>query len=270
MTTPESTDAILIIDDDVTEIRLLSEMLLGQGYRLFAALNGKDGFRRALEHRPSLILLDINMPELDGHGTARLIAGDPRLAKVPIIFLTGAAELSEKLHAFAEGAVDYITKPFSAEELVARIRVHMRRPTAVAQESQTPAQDSGAHLSSGDRMVRKAQQLLLASLSEPLKLTKLAHTVGTNERKLTEEFRRVTGMAVFEYLRGERHRVACEMLLHTDEPVSAIADRTGFNATSAFTYAFRQRCGLTPSEFRASGGIGATIDATPTPATSAD
>ena len=96
---------------------------------------------------------------------------------------------------------------------------------------------------------------LLSRLAQPLSLTELAHEVGTNERRLTEEFRRYTGKAVFEYLRGERHRVACEMLLHTDKPVSTIAEATGFNATAAFTYAFRQRCGLTPSQFRASGGI---------------
>jgi DNA-binding response OmpR family regulator len=246
-------NSILIIDDDVMEIRLLSEMLRDEGYRLFAALNGEDGFRRALEHRPGLILLDLNMPGLDGHATARLMAGDPRLTNVPIIFLTGSAELSDKLDAFAEGAVDYITKPFSADEVAARLRVHLRR----APSQPAPGSEPGAprEAPAGERLVLKAQELLLSRLAQPLSLTELAHEVGTNERRLTEEFRRYTGKAVFEYLRGERHRVACEMLLHTDKPVSTIAEATGFNATAAFTYAFRQRCGLTPSQFRASGGI---------------
>ena len=268
--------SVLIVDDNVSEIRLLSEMLRGEGYHLFAALNGRDAFNRALVTRPSLVLLDLNMPELDGHATARLFAGDPRLVDIPIIMLTASNAMRDKLGAFSAGVVDYITKPFSAEEVAARLRVHLRM-----QFREQPGLQSGLHLPTpssptlapthpdrepasawpegdmppGLRMVLKAQALLVARIPEPFSLTQLARDVGTNERKLTDVFRTHTGNTAFEFLRSIRHKRACELLLHTDDAVSAIAEATGFSATAAFTFAFRQRCGLTPSQYRESGGI---------------
>ena len=265
----------------MSEIRLLSEMLRGEGYHLFAALNGRDAFNRALETRPNLVLLDLNMPELDGHATARLFAGDPRLAGIPIIMLTASNAMRDKLGAFSAGVVDYITKPFSAEEVAARLRVHLRMqfrgqsgpqsdpqsaphwstpsspPPAQTHPDQEPASTwPEGDMSPGLRMVLKAQALLVARIPEPFSLTQLARDVGTNERKLTDAFRTHTGNTAFEFLRSIRHKRACELLLHTDEAVSAIAEATGFSATAAFTFAFRQRCGLTPSQYRESGGIG--------------
>ena len=277
-----SAPAILVIDDNVTEIRLLLEMLREEGYQFYVALNGEDGFRRALEHNPQLVLLDLYMPHMDGRATARLFNADPRLAHIPIVMLTGSNTLTDKLDSFSEGVVDYITKPFSAQEVAARLRVHLRRwgagtalPPAMhaahaAQTSDCPpprglqglphkvlqltAMAQNPALPPGHRWVLQAQALLLANLAEPLNLPDLAHQVGTNEHRLNKEFHRHTGKAVFDYLRTQRHQLACECLLHTSEPISTIAQATGFGSVSAFSFAFRQRCKLTPSEFRASGG----------------
>ena len=84
--------------------------------------------------------------------------------------------------------------------------------------------------------------------------------MGTNERRLTDEFRRHTGMAVFEYLRHERHRRACELLLHSGLSVSSIASAVGFQTVPAFSFAFRKQCGLTPSQYRQSAGLAAFPD----------
>ena len=275
--------AILVIDDNVTEIRLLLEMLRQEGYRFYVALNGEDGFRRALEHNPQLVLLDLYMPQMDGRATARLFHGDPRLSHIPIVMLTGSNTLCDKLDSFSEGVVDYITKPFSAQEVAARLRVHLRRwgagsawstgaDTAPVQtQISAPAPLKGLlglpaevarlkaaakdpALPQGQRWVLEAQALLLAHLAEPLNLPNLAHQVGTNEHRLNKEFHRYTGKAVFDFLRMQRHQLACESLLHTGESITAIAQATGFGSVSAFSFAFRQRCSLTPSEYRASGG----------------
>lgn len=268
-------DSVLVIDDDPREIRLLSEMLRPEGYRLFAALSGEEGFKRALEQPPGLVLLDLNMPGLDGQDTCRLFKGAPRLSAIPVIFLTGSGLLDDKLRAFSHGAVDYITKPFSAQEVIARLRVHFRlrdrgaERQRVVQATGTPATDVAgdkdaaplaAFYDPGERMVRQAQAILLRDLRTLVTLADLARTVGTNERRLTEEFRRYTGMAVFEYLRQERYRAACELLLHSEMSVSMIAAAVGFNSVAAFSFAFRKYCGLTPSQYRQSAGLGATVD----------
>ncbi len=252
-------NSILVIDDEPRDIHLLSDMLLSEGYQVFAALNGKQGFQRALEHRPAAILLDLYMPELDGISTAKLLKSDPRLAAVPLLFLTGSAVLDDKLLAFNSGAVDYITKPFSAQEVIARLRVHARlgamtaaaTPAALQPSSPAPA----AQETAGQRLVRKAQAMIARDLSGSINLTELAHGVGTNERRLTDEFRRHTGHAVFEYQRKLRHHKACELLLHSEMAVSAIGQQVGYRTAAAFAHAFRQYCGLTPSQYRASAGV---------------
>lgn len=268
--------SILLIDDDAGSIRLLSEMLRSEGYRLFAALGGEEGLQRALRHPPALVLLDLHMPGLDGRATCRLFKATPSLAAVPIIFLTGSGLLDDKLHAFAEGAVDYIVKPFSAEEVVARLRVHLRIAAARAEDRPAPpdaapasppaAPQRGAPIwqATDERIVRQAQALLLRQLGTDITLAELARAVGSNERGLTEAFRRHTGLAVFEYLRQERFRGACELLLHSRMPVGQVGAAVGFHSAAAFTFAFRSHCGMTPSQYRQSAGLGpARCDETP-------
>lgn len=266
-------NSILIIDDEAQDIHLLSHMLLSEGYQLFAALNGRDGFQRALAHRPAVILLDLYMPDMDGLATARLLKSDPRLAAIPILFLTGSAALQDKLQAFTLGAVDYVTKPFSSEEVVARVRVHARlshaqppRPSAGKGQNLAPATTHPMTETSGQRLVRRAQALLIERMAQTINLTALAHEVGTNERRLTTEFRQHTGMAVFEYLRVQRLRRACELLLHTGLAVGAVGLQTGYSSAAAFSFAFRQHFGLTPSDYRTCAGVAPSAPPAPSPA----
>jgi DNA-binding response OmpR family regulator len=253
---------VLVIDDNPADIHLLSEMLLANGYQVAGALNGKDGFELALAQTPSVILLDLYMPQLDGMATAKLLQSVPRLASVPILFLTGSDALQHKLQAFNAGAVDYITKPFAEEEVLARIRVHTRLSTALvpsagAAQAAPDAQDELGPETAHQRLVRKAQTELQNNLINPPSGQALAHAVGTNEKRLNEVFRAQTGLTVFEYLRKIRHQKATDLLLHTDLPMSHVAEQSGYSTAAAFAYAFRQHMGITPTEFRASAGVGA-------------
>lgn len=261
--------ALLLIDDDARNIRLLAEMLRHEGYRLFAALGGREGFERAMQSPPALVLLDLHMADMGGRETCRLFKATPRLADIPIIFLTGSGLLDDKLQAFADGAVDYITKPFSANEVLARLRVHLRlaqigrdavpAPQASADpaaEGQPIAGASSNALAADERLVRKAQAHLLRDLRASPTLADLAHALGSNERSLTEAFRRHTGLAVYEYLRQERFRAACELLLHSATPLGQIGERVGFKTPAAFSFAFRSQSGMTPKEYRQSGSLG--------------
>lgn len=119
-------NTVLIIDDEVTNIQIASDILEAENLEIMVAKNGNDGIKRARQGHPDLILLDIRMPEIDGYETCHQLKDDPICSDIPIIFMTGLTELEDKLKAFAVGGVDYITKPFREAELIARVSVHLQ------------------------------------------------------------------------------------------------------------------------------------------------
>ncbi len=122
------TDApnILIVDDTPANLRLLSEILQKEGYKIRPAPSGRLALLAAQHSAPDLILLDINMPEMNGYEVCRQLKEDEELAHVPVIFLSALSETEDKLKAFEAGGVDYITKPFQYEEVRARVETHLR------------------------------------------------------------------------------------------------------------------------------------------------
>lgn len=254
------TPPVLIVDDDASDVRLISRMLRQGGHRVVAALNGRDGLKRALEHQPGAVLMDLRMPGQSGLDVARLMSADPRLCEIPILFLSAADDLKSKLGAFSSGAVDYITKPFSIDELTARLHVHMRKRVPLSTPScQTPpCSESNLEIRRDTfekRILAKVKNEIDARLAESLTVVDLARSAGVSVRRLNEIFQVSQSMTTFEYVRAERFRRACELLLKSDLSIGLVADQTGFASQAAFTYAFRQRHGITPSEYRLMGGV---------------
>lgn len=117
---------ILIVDDTPENLQVLGDMLEQEGYEVLVATNGRDALENARATPvPDLILLDIMMPDMDGYEVCRRLKGDPDLLKIPVIFISAMGMTDQKVQAFREGAVDYITKPFQAEEVVARVNAHL-------------------------------------------------------------------------------------------------------------------------------------------------
>jgi len=117
--------SILIVDDTPTNLSVLAQMLLMQGYQTQLAPNGNAIVQVAEKELPDLILLDIRMPGQNGYEVCRQIKQNSRLKDIPIIFLSGLAETDDKVRAFKAGGVDYITKPFHFEEVRARVETHL-------------------------------------------------------------------------------------------------------------------------------------------------
>ena len=116
---------ILVVDDQPANIRVVSGLLERHGYQVSSASNGEDALVIAAESRPDLILLDMMMPGMDGFELLAALQQMPELHGVPSIFLTAAQDRDLLLRAFDAGAVDYVTKPFMPEELLARVHAHM-------------------------------------------------------------------------------------------------------------------------------------------------
>lgn len=126
MTNNYQNNTVLIIDDEPTNIQVISDFLESQGVGIMMAKNGPAGISRAKKGQPDLILLDIRMPGMDGYETCHQLKSDESTKAIPIIYMTGLTELDDKLKAFAIGAVDYVTKPIQESELLARVSVHLQ------------------------------------------------------------------------------------------------------------------------------------------------
>ncbi|MCH9828212.1 MAG: hybrid sensor histidine kinase/response regulator [Gammaproteobacteria bacterium] len=119
------TTLILVVDDQPANVQAVAALLARDGYDVMPALSGEQALERSAKRLPSLVLLDMRMPRMDGFEVCARLREDPRTADVPVIFLTAAHERETLVEAFRKGAVDYVTKPFVAEELLARVRTHL-------------------------------------------------------------------------------------------------------------------------------------------------
>jgi sigma-B regulation protein RsbU (phosphoserine phosphatase) len=119
------TESILLVDDNPTNLQVLFQTLEGAGCKLLIAKNGNGALTIAGKARPDLILLDIMMPDIDGYEVCRQLKADPATAGIPVIFLSALGETEDKVKGLQLGAVDYITKPFQPDEVIARVNTHL-------------------------------------------------------------------------------------------------------------------------------------------------
>ena len=117
--------SILVVDDVIDNVRLLNGLLDARGYEVRSATDGPRALASAAAEPPDLILLDIRMPGLDGYEVCRRLKAEPSTSEIPVIFLSAAKESFDKVEAFGVGGVDYVTKPFEAEEVLARVETHI-------------------------------------------------------------------------------------------------------------------------------------------------
>ncbi|MCK5196618.1 MAG: response regulator [Desulfobulbaceae bacterium] len=117
--------SVLIVDDNPANLRLLSGILSENGYKVRPAPSGALALQSVRSTLPDMVLLDIKMPGMDGYEVCRQLKADERTSDVPVLFISALAEVADKVKGFAVGGVDYITKPFQHEEVLARVRTHL-------------------------------------------------------------------------------------------------------------------------------------------------
>jgi DNA-binding NtrC family response regulator len=121
----EDADRILLVDDDATNLDVLRHTLDGRGYRLFVTRNGESAIDVARRVHPLLILLDVVMPGIDGYETCRRLKADPETREAAVIFLSSLDDARDKVRGLEAGAVDFVSKPFQKDEVVARVNTHL-------------------------------------------------------------------------------------------------------------------------------------------------
>ena len=121
-----SPELILVVDDSPANLEVVCETLSDAGYFVATAINGDRALKRVQTYPPALILLDVQMPKIDGFETCKRLRAEPKTANIPIIFTTALSDGDSKVKGFVLGAVDYITKPFQEQEVLARVKTHLQ------------------------------------------------------------------------------------------------------------------------------------------------
>ncbi|MEO7735880.1 MAG: response regulator, partial [Kofleriaceae bacterium] len=154
---------ILAVDDMPANLTLLCEILKQRGYRVRPAPSGELALEAARAEPPDLVLLDIDMPELNGFEVIAQLKADAGLRDIPVIFLTAHTDVANKVKAFALGGVDYVTKPFQAEEIHARVATHL-----ALRRQQRELQERYDQLAALEKMRDELVHMIVHDLRSPL------------------------------------------------------------------------------------------------------
>lgn len=157
----------MVVDDTLANLKLLQKMLNANGYRVLTFPNGRLALTAAARSPPDLILLDINMPGMDGFQICQHLKADKTLKEIPVLFLSASNDISKKIKAFSVGGVDYVTKPFQFDEVYARVETHLQ-----LRRLQLEMQEHNLHLEK--KVLEKVRDISDSQLSAISAISKLA------------------------------------------------------------------------------------------------
>lgn len=240
---------ILLIDDNPAELKPLVALLRASHMHVSIVDCPRQGYRRALALAPDLLVLDLHMPGMDGFAVCRLLREAPNMRHIPIIFLSAANALQDRLTGLQLGGVDFVTKPYAAEEVLARIGIHLR--LSQYQSGTVPSVQPEQTSTDEDELLLKAAiRLIMDNLATPPTVAELIVTLGTYEKRLLQIFRERLNMTVSAFVREARLTKAKELLAEHQLAIEDIAYLVGFSSAANFATAFKHREGVTPRDFR--------------------
>jgi two-component system, sensor histidine kinase and response regulator len=164
------TGEVLVVDDTPANLQLLTGMLQERGYQVRAVPSGPLALRAARARPPEVILLDVNMPDMDGYEVCRRLKQDAQLSDIPVLFISALSEPLDKVMAFRAGGVDYVTKPFQIDEVLARIDTHvrLRRMRLELEERNRTIEGNYAKLRQMEQLRDSLTHMLVHDMRSPL------------------------------------------------------------------------------------------------------
>lgn len=237
---------ILAVDDCIQDLQVLLSILKQDGHKISVAFDGKQAYERARLRKPDVILMDIRMPRMCGLTAATVLQGDDTTSGIPIIFLSVVGDTQSRIEGLSRGAIDYVTKPFDAQEVMARIRAAVRWRKYADQ----PPVENSPLLSEHERLVHATQLFVQNHIHKIPNVDKLAKRMGTYKKRLNIAFLEVTKESVAFNLTGLRIEKAKDYLKNTNLSITTIAEELGYSSGANFASAFHHRVGMSPSRFR--------------------
>ena len=243
---------LLIVEDDA-DTRLYLKQELVRYYRILEAESAEEGLEIARNHIPELVISDIILPGISGEEMCQTMKSEMQTDHIPIILLTARASANGKVSGLKCGADAYITKPFSIEELLIRIRNLVETRKRIIEKFSSDFARSPLNQirkSSDDTFMQKVLDIIQDNISNPdLDVDFLTDKLGMSRAQLYRKFNSIIKQPVKEFVRTVRLKKAAEMLMHDDNNITGIAYTVGFSSPPYFTRCFKATYGVTPTEF---------------------
>lgn len=243
---------ILVVDDNPELRDFLLESLEGS-YRISQASDGLEGFQKARESSPDLIISDVMMPGMDGIEFCRLIKQDIETCHIPFLMLTARDAIVSRIEGAESGADFYFSKPVSIQLLLLTLRNIFEQRQKLKEHyfknHHIEAREL-VHSSIDKQFMDKFIRLIESQLSNPeLDVEYVCGELGMSRTKLYQKIKNISGQSIGEFIRTIRLRVAMEIMTHEDISLSEVMFRVGIQTQSYFTKAFKKEFGKTPSQF---------------------
>lgn len=249
----EELPQILVVEDNADIREYISESLNGM-YRVWQAADGQEGVKIAKDKIPNLIISDIMMPVMDGIELCREIKSDIYTSHIPVILLTARDTMQDKEEGYESGADSYLTKPFSARLLKARIQNLLNSRKQLAQRiSENLKRPSSAVLSDGlnqtDReFLEKLMKIIEENIARELDIDFLTTRLNISRSSLYRKIKGLTGLSGNEFIKKLRLKHSVR-LMESGSSISQAAYASGFNDLNHFRLCFKKEYGVTPSEY---------------------
>jgi len=248
----EHEDTILIVEDN-EDLRNFIASTLKEKFTTLTARDGEEGFAIAIEQIPDLVISDVMMPKLDGISLTDKIKTDERTCHIPVVLLTAKADRRSKIEGLQTGADDYLSKPFSTEELKVRITnlIEQRKKlAAIYGASNSAPVTAPKEPSLDDKFLSKARRIVEDNISDSaFGVEKMADEIHLSRTQLFRKLKAISGMSPNEFINEIRLQKAAELILSKADTLTQISYSVGFNEQSYFAKRFRKKFGVAPSEY---------------------
>ncbi len=257
---------MLLVEDNI-ELRFFLRTIFSSQYNVVEAANGKEGIDKAQKYIPDIIISDVMMPELDGMEMTKALRDNISTSHIPIILLTAKSDMDSKLQGIAEGADDYIIKPFSATYLQARVNniIEIRsrlqklyRDTLMNPSSEEDQSDEKeSKMSANDRrFMDKLMELMEKNMDNgDLVVDDLVNELAVSRSVFFKKIKMLTGLAPIEFIKEMRIKKAAQLIDSGEYNITQVSYMVGINDPRYFSKCFKSRFGMTPTEYKQKNGL---------------
>jgi signal transduction histidine kinase/ligand-binding sensor domain-containing protein/DNA-binding response OmpR family regulator len=249
----DNNQPIALLVEDNRDVRDYLNERLSEQYRVITAENGQEGFEKAVENIPDVIVSDVMMPVMDGFELCRTLKADERTSHIPVILLTARAEDESRVEGYEMGADGFIPKPFQMARLEARMRnlIESRNKLRQIFGKRLTMEPSEVSMNSIDEtFIKKAIDVIEKYISEPeLNVEMLCSKLGMSRSQAFRKFKAITDLSPVEFIRMIRVKRSAQLLTQRVGNISEIAYMVGFSDLDYFRKCFKEQFGVTPSKY---------------------